>query len=260
MPIPHGSRPGDPPHDTDAGCWLLCCTSGRVPLPQESGGGFLPEGRFCFLFLPQGCDKDMLGSACSADGGHLFFLHSDTLPQELRPREGGIRSGDLSETLMACMEGLRSFSQMPSPTGELLMRVMVSEFAAAVLPVSDREENALPLGKRVMNYIDAHPAQSLSLDALARRFFVSKFYLCRSFRAYAGESLHSYRTRRRVEAACRLMAAGDTAASAAWKTGFSDYSTFYRACRKLYGSAPTRLPARQDGAADRTIMKGRSTR
>lgn len=260
MPIPHGSRPDTSPHNTDVGCWLLCCTSGRVPIPQECGGGFLPEGRFCFLFLPQGCDKDAWRTALSVEGVRLFPLRPDSLPQELHPREDGICSGRLSETLLACMEGLRSLGKMPPPTGELLMRVMVSEFAAAVAPFSDREENAAPLGKRVMDYIDAHPAQTLSLDALARRFFVSKFYLCRSFRAYAGESLHNYRTRRRVEAACRLMATGDTAASAAWKMGFSDYSTFYRACRKLYGSAPTRLPARQDGAADRMIMKGRSTR
>lgn len=256
MPDPRGSRQSDAVSD----CLLLCCTDGRVPIPQECGGGFLQKGQFCFLFLPDEGGNDFSRAFTPSEGGHLFCLPSDSLPQKMHLCAGSCCAGQLNETLLACLEGMRSLATMQSPARELLMRVMISEFVAAVSAVTDREKDPSPLGMQVMNYIDAHPAQTLSLDALAKRFFVSKFYLCRSFRAYAGESLHGYRTRRRVEAACRLMAAGDTAAAAAWKTGFSDYSTFYRACRKLYGAAPSRLPERHGNATDRTNTKGRSAR
>jgi len=260
MPITREPHPAKTAHDAEISCWLLCCTDGNVPIPEEFGGGSLPKGRFCFLFAPPHCGDESGIYFSLPAGSHLFSLSPGVLPQELCPRDGGIRIGRLSETLYACVEGLHSLDRMAPSAREPLMRVMTAEFAAAVTPPADGDERSLPLGRRVMRYIDAHPAQSLSLDELARRFFVSKFYLCRSFRAYAGESLHSYRTRRRVEVACRLMAEGDTAASAAWKTGFSDYSTFYRACRKLYGTAPTQLAVRHDNTADRTMMKGRSSR
>lgn len=225
-----------PDEQTADACVLLCCLHGEVSFDTQNRGGFLSEGHFCLLPTEEQVTWHALSEGAEA---YLFHLAADT------PGHTAALPlfGTLDETLSACVEGLQNACRLPEPTRRVLTRVIGAEFWASAVTAATPKEQA-SLGERVMAYVDGHLSLPLSLDELARRFFVSKFYLCRSFKAYAGESLHGYRTRRRVESACRLMASGETAASAAWKMGFGDYSAFYRACKKHCGCAPTDLAAK----------------
>ena len=82
-------------------------------------------------------------------------------------------------------------------------------------------------------------SRDVSLDTLARRFFVSKYYLCRAFKKHNGVSVHGYINHKRVMYAKQLIEQGETASGAAYKVGFGDYSAFYRAYVKIIGKAPT---------------------
>lgn len=95
------------------------------------------------------------------------------------------------------------------------------------------------LGARVIRYLNGNIDKNLSLDKLARRFFVSKYYLCRAFKKYSGISVHGYVNHKRVLYAKQLIEAGETASGAAYKVGFGDYSAFYRAYVRIVGKAPT---------------------
>ena len=104
------------------------------------------------------------------------------------------------------------------------------------------------LGSRVVRYLNAHLTENISLDTLAKNFFVSKFHLCRAFKEYNGVSVLQYITEKRVMYARRLVERGETAVAAAAKAGFGDYSSFYRAHRRICGSAPRnnkKIPASQ---------------
>lgn len=217
---------------------LLCCMRGEVSFCTQKRGGFLSEGHFCLLSAGEEAAWHPASEGAEAC---LLHLPADT-PGHTAPAALPL-FGILDETLSACVTGLQDTCRLPEPTRRVLMRVIGAEFLASAASAAAPKEQA-SLGERVMAYVDGHLSLPLSLDELAHRFFVSKFYLCRSFKAYAGESLHGYRTRRRVESACRLMASGETAASAAWKMGFGDYSAFYRACKKHCGCAPTDLAAK----------------
>ena len=81
---------------------------------------------------------------------------------------------------------------------------------------------------------------------ISRYFFVSKFYLCRAFKARFGISVHEYITTKRIMLSRQLISAGETASAAAYKVGFGDYSSFYRAYRKVVGEVPARLNQRRD--------------
>ena len=105
-----------------------------------------------------------------------------------------------------------------------------------------REDNSL--GARIMRYVDENLTENLSLDTLARAFFVSKYHLCRAFKAYHGISAHSYIIKKRVLLARRLIEGGEAPSSVAYKVGFGDYSAFYRAYRKVTGSYPAAEAAR----------------
>lgn len=95
------------------------------------------------------------------------------------------------------------------------------------------------LGARVMRYLNENIDKDISLDRLARRFFVSKYYLCRAFKKHNGVSVHGYINHKRVMRAKQMIEAGETASGAAYRVGFGDYSAFYRAYVKIIGKSPT---------------------
>jgi AraC-like DNA-binding protein len=92
----------------------------------------------------------------------------------------------------------------------------------------------------VIEYVNDHIDETLTLEDLSREFFVSKYHLCRAFRRYTGTTFLSYLTTKRIMMAEKLMQEGESATEASYKVGFKDYSTFYRAYRKQTGSAPAR--------------------
>ena len=78
----------------------------------------------------------------------------------------------------------------------------------------------------------------LTLDEIAKTFFVSKFYLCRIFKSYSGISVHAYINRKRIMLAKQYIDSGMSAKSASESVGYQDYSAFYRAYVKIVGKSP----------------------
>ncbi len=112
-------------------------------------------------------------------------------------------------------------------------------FTLSVAYAEKRPDEDGELGARVIRYLNSNIHKDLGLDKLARRFFVSKYYLCRAFKKYNGISIHGYVNHKRVLHAKQLIEAGETASGAAYKVGFGDYSAFYRAYMKFIGKSPT---------------------
>ena len=91
----------------------------------------------------------------------------------------------------------------------------------------------------ITHYVDEHLNEPLSLDALARQFYLSKYYLVHLFRENTGLSLHQYILKKRLAACCDAMQGGAAVGEAYRQWGFGDYSAFYRAFRKEYGMSPS---------------------
>ena len=91
----------------------------------------------------------------------------------------------------------------------------------------------------ITQYVDEHLDEPLSLDALARQFYLSKFYLVHLFRENAGLSVHQYILKKRLAACCAAMQGGAPVGEVYRRWGFGDYSAFYRAFRKEYGMSPS---------------------
>ena len=94
------------------------------------------------------------------------------------------------------------------------------------------------VGARVIQYLDTHVGRDVNLDFLSKKFFVSKYYLCRVFKKHNGISIHGYVTLKRIMLAERLLESGESAGVVAKKVGYRDYSVFYRAYTKLLGLPP----------------------
>ena len=121
------------------------------------------------------------------------------------------------------------------------MQALLSEIVI-LLSAADGERAVVSedeLGARVARYLNANFRKNISLDRLARRFFVSKYHLCRAFKSYSGISVHAYVNQKRIIYAKGLIESGVTALGAAEKVGYGDYSAFYRAYVKIVGKSPT---------------------
>ena len=127
-------------------------------------------------------------------------------------------------------------------TGTLLrllvqIGLQMQQTDATALPAPIRPQDGRIL--QIMEYLDAHLHEDLSIDQIAEQFYLSKFHMMRLFRAEIGQSIYSYLTHRRLSKARELIAGGTSATDAAFRCGFGSYSAFTRAYKKQFGSTPT---------------------
>ena len=91
----------------------------------------------------------------------------------------------------------------------------------------------------LLQYLNLHLTEELSIDQLAERFYISKYHMMRRFRQETGYSIHGYLTEKRLLLAQRLLAQGVSPSEAGEQAGYQDYSTFSRAYKKHFGRGPS---------------------
>ena len=120
---------------------------------------------------------------------------------------------------------------------EFLVEVCRCYFHASDLAREDVTENETV--NSVLAYINQNIASPLSLDAIAERFFVSKFYLSRQFKQFTGMSIYQYIIKKRVTISRDLLRSGAPVTTACMECGFNDYSNYYKAFKREFGCSPS---------------------
>lgn len=101
---------------------------------------------------------------------------------------------------------------------------------------------------RIKRYIDSNFADDISLDSLAQKAHLSKYYLVHTFAKYYGMSPINYLNEVRLRASKELLQTTDLSISQiAISTGFSSQSYFSQSFRRSCGLTPSvyRLQARK---------------
>ena len=98
---------------------------------------------------------------------------------------------------------------------------------------------------QVLRYINANLTEPLSVDELAARCYLSRYYFMRRFREATGYTVHGYIQQKRLAAAAERLDAGLSVTAAALESGFGEYSVFLRAFRKSFGLSPSEYQRRQ---------------
>ena len=90
----------------------------------------------------------------------------------------------------------------------------------------------------VVDYVNLHYSEPLSLEQLAELVYVSKYHLSHEFNRLVGTSVYRYIQKKRLLIARQLLAQGKRPGEVYSDCGFSDYAGFYRAFRNEYGISP----------------------
>ncbi|WP_342757601.1 AraC family transcriptional regulator [Kineothrix sedimenti] len=90
----------------------------------------------------------------------------------------------------------------------------------------------------ILNYINLHISEDITLERLSEYFYLSSSYLCRIFKSTTGTTINKYITARRITIAKALLNEGITVMEACSKCGFNDYSNFLKAFTKAVGISP----------------------
>jgi AraC-like DNA-binding protein len=98
----------------------------------------------------------------------------------------------------------------------------------------------LPCVAKAIQRLNAAADEQVSLAELAALGGVSRFNLLWSFAREVGITPHAYLIQRRLGAARRLLAAGQTPVEVAMQTGFADQSHLTRTFVRYFGVTPGR--------------------
>ncbi len=93
----------------------------------------------------------------------------------------------------------------------------------------------------LLNWIELHFREPVTLSQLAEIAGLNEKYLCRLFKDYTDRTPIDYVNNLRIEQACReIQENGLSVTDAAYESGFNDLSYFSRAFKKYKGCSPSR--------------------
>lgn len=134
-----------------------------------------------------------------------------------------------------CIDEERSNQYIIAPLLALLVEIKEAYDKKANTDSTAKHKS---LAMDMVDYINKHIFEELSLEKISEHFFISSSQANRVFKKSIGSSIWEYVILKRLMTAKEMIENGESARATAEKCGFSDYSSFYRAYRKKYGASP----------------------
>ncbi len=163
------------------------------------------------------------------------------------PDRKNVLRGDVELTknikmLLAKLLNLESYNAIGK---ELLYRAYITEvmvhlnnmaFNEAVHFDEDIKKSNLIDG--MIEYINNHIEEDITIDKLSEHFYLSKFHLSREFKKHTGTTIHRYIVQKKLIEAKELIIKDTPIIEVYKQCGFGDYSNFFRAFKNEYGVTP----------------------
>ena len=99
---------------------------------------------------------------------------------------------------------------------------------------------ANPMIREILDYINEHITEELSVDRIAEHMYMNRSYLMHLFKKETGYTIGKYITEKRLFLSNHLISQGLTITEACYKSGFQNYSTFFQAYRNKYHVSPNK--------------------
>lgn len=107
----------------------------------------------------------------------------------------------------------------------------------------------LTIVTQIINYINEHLAEKISLSTLAKEINYSECYLCHLFKEATNKTISSYIQEKRIDMATGLLKRSVSIKKVAEQSGFGNYSHFYKTFKRHIGCNPEEYRERLQVAA-----------
>ena len=155
-----------------------------------------------------------------------------------------IHSMEKSKLFQVCQELEYSFADHAFAK-ELYQKILFLEFMiqlnrTAILNHINYLDSAKDNTKliQIMDYINDHLSEEISIDTLSAQFYLSRYYLMHFFKEETGYTIGNYITEKRLLLAKNMVQNGHSITEACFQSGFKNYSTFSRAFKKAFKTIP----------------------
>lgn len=197
---------------------LILCESGQVHHLSIKNAN-IPYERVVFnlsvdVFSPSVFKKIATDSA----GNHVFYL------------DEGLQSWFLQN--LVAIEGIGDNATLDAVVQVILSRAQTLSPHANI---GQKNDTAM----QIAEYINTHLSEKISLKTLEREFYRDKAYMNRVFKSVMGCSIWEYIIKKRVFFARTVLYNSRSVNEAFAKSGFADYSVFYRNYVKCTGVSPS---------------------
>ena len=162
-------------------------------------------------------------------------------------REGNLIPSSIVKEygLDALMEEIKEHSAQQDPVSELVAFGKITELLRKInQTVFEQKKSEInidtnnPVVDQVIKYISLHFAEDITCDSIAGQMYLSKYYLGRLFKKAVGISLWNYIINRRLLNFNDLIRQNYTVEEACGKSGFHNYSNFYKLYKSRMGLSP----------------------
>lgn len=166
-----------------------------------------------------------------------------------RHSRGAIRNFQLETTIRDLMAEIKDPRHMSESYAECLVRMITIQLARMLQSekdlVSAHHMSPAKL-RRVLDYVDSHLVDRISLPDLAREAGMSVRHFCRCFQTQTGRTPHRYILHARIQRAKVLMECSDAKlAQIAFEVGFKTHAHFCHVFRRVTGETPKRFLTRK---------------
>ncbi|GFZ32134.1 AraC family transcriptional regulator [Clostridium zeae] len=128
---------------------------------------------------------------------------------------------------------------------ELLYKAYITELMVHINNLAFKEDTELGVDIKksnlidgIIEYINNHIEEDITVDQIAEQFYLSKFHLSREFKKYTGTTIHRYIVQKKLIEAKELILKEVPIIDVYKQCGFGDYSNFFRAFKNEYGITP----------------------
>lgn len=115
---------------------------------------------------------------------------------------------------------------------------VLNEIGSSFCIAQNTPEQKVTVSSDLVDYINRHLFEDLSLDKISERFFISKSQVNRAFKKATGSSVWDYIVIKRLLSARGAIREGTPINEAFRASGFKDYSTFWRAYKSHFNCSP----------------------
>lgn len=132
------------------------------------------------------------------------------------------------------------------PGKELLLETYLLQLLVFINNLSDQQitlsSRYTPDVNRIIDYLERHLVEQISLDSLAKELSLSKYYLCHLFKKETETTIFNYLLLRRIAKSKSLLSGGKNVTEACFQSGFNNYTNFITSFKKITGYTPKKYP------------------